>query len=185
MNYKSLDTLPMNVFLKILENPIQNIKLLSNSKINDLILKKRWIKLESQFNKLYNDLLCVGIPKDKVSQELFYLKTKFFIIDSSIKSMELMYNEDLAKVLLINKIEISKENTSIDLHKAKEINNAYIKYLEFLPENIESFDFIDYHACWCLILNKFENLNEISVKQYLNNYTEGINKIRLLTTYKN
>lgn len=175
MEYKTLNELPYWIYLKVLENPEENIQLLSPSKPESKeTLLNHWDKLKSDFDKDVKKLMSEGFPLRRFKIELSYLRTKYITIDLAIKSLEFDYNQTLIDMLSDLDIEVSKENLTEDLKKFKEANDCRIELINFLPENVSEFDCLEWNCFWCIITDKLAPFESRSVTEVFNLQREAI-----------
>lgn len=179
MKYQNLNTLPLKVYQKIKDNIPENIHLLStddSEKLPDLI--NHWNNMDRNFKEIDKITKSNGFSIVKVIIELAYLKKKHHVIYLSLKALEFAYNQDLIDLIRSHGYQISRRTLKADIKKLHKIIEAQTECIEFLPDDINQFDLMDYYVCWTIILDKYLDIisyGELTVGTYFEIQKEAIN----------
>lgn len=115
MIYKSLDTLPYKVFLKIAEDETKINLLSTDENSNDEVLKIIWNDLLKEYEELSNQK---EEPRlFNMRKEISYLECKHKIIAFSLVALDFDYNQELVDLLSSYGYTVTKENYYNDLEK--------------------------------------------------------------------
>ena len=178
MKYQNLNTLPLKVYGKIKCNIPDNIHLLSpdnSEKIPDLI--NHWNNIDCNFQEIDKITKSKGFSIVKIIIELAYLKKKYHIIFLSLKALEFAYNQELVNLIQSHGYRISRKNLKSDITRLYKTIEVQTEFIEFLPEDINQYDLMDYYCCWMIILNKYLDISydTVTVGTYFDIQQEAIN----------
>jgi hypothetical protein len=160
MTYKTLETTPYKVILKIINDPVSNIHLLTDEKEPDLEkLGPIWVSIFDELLELDNSNASSEILM--IEREISALKCKHDFIQLSILALEFEYDQELADMLRAYGYTITKENYYPDLERIRRESKAILttvkKYENKLPKQEESGDFTKVNidevlAFYCTVL---------------------------------
>lgn len=141
MIYKTLETCPYKVVIKILNNPAANLHLLTDEEEPDLE------KLGPVWLSIYEELTALDTnnESDKIlhlEREISALKCKHDFIQLSLSALEFDYDEELADILRGFGYTITMDNYYPDLERVRRESKAILttvkKYESKLPKKEES-----------------------------------------------
>lgn len=160
MIYKTLETTPYKVVLKIVNDPISNLHLLTDDENPD------FEKLGEIWMNIYDELKAMdpNNESDKIFQvekEISALKCKHDFIQLAIIALEFDYDEELATILKNYGYTIDTNNYYSDLERVRRESKAILtsikKYENKLPKQPENEDFTKVNidqvlAFYCTVL---------------------------------
>lgn len=144
MTYQNLETCPYKVVLKLVNDPVSNLHLLTDEENPD------FEKLGAIWITIYEELkdLDPNNESDKIFQiekEISHLKSKHDFIQLSIVALEFDYDEELADILRSYGYRITAENYYPDLERVRRESKAILttikKYENKLPKQEDDQDF--------------------------------------------
>lgn len=144
MIYKTLETTPYKVVLKITNDPVSNLHLLTDDENPDLE------KLGAIWIAIYEELKSLDPNKDgdtifQIEKEISHLKCKHDFIQLSVLALEFDYDEELANILISYGYTITAANYYDDLERVRRESKAILttikKYQNKLPVQQEDQDF--------------------------------------------
>ena len=144
MIYKTLETTPYKVILKIVNDPASNLHLLTDEENPDTEkLGEIWGAIFQEIIELDNSNASDEILK--IEREISALKCKHDFIQLSVLALEFDYDEELANILLSYGYTITNENYYPDLEKVRRESKAILttvkKYENKLPKQEEGEEF--------------------------------------------
>lgn len=144
MIYKTLETTPYKVILKIVNDPASNLHLLTDEENPDTEkLGEIWAAIFQEIIELDNSNASDEILK--IEREISALKCKHDFIQLSVLALEFDYDEELANILMSYGYTITKENYYPDLEKVRRESKAILttvkKYENKLPKQEEGEEF--------------------------------------------
>lgn len=144
MIYKTLETTPYKVILKIVNDPASNLHLLTDEENPDTEkLGEIWAAIFQEIIELDNSNASDEILK--IEREISALKCKHDFIQLSVLALEFDYDEELANILLSYGYTITNENYYPDLEKVRRESKAILttvkKYENKLPKQEEGEEF--------------------------------------------
>lgn len=144
MTYKTLETTPYKVILKIVNDPVSNIHLLTDEEEPDFEkLGGIWINIFEELIELDSNNTSDEILH--IEREISALKCKHDFIQLSLLALEFAYDEELANILRGYGYTITTENYYPDLEKVRRESKAILttvkKYENKLPKQEEGADF--------------------------------------------
>jgi hypothetical protein len=144
MTYRTLETTPYKIVLKIVNDPVSNLHLLTDEENPDIEkLGLIWVNIfeeliELDSNDASNEIL-------QIEREISALKCKHDFIQLSILALEFEYDQELADILREYGYTITKENYYPDLEKLRRESKAILttvkKYENKLPKQEEGEEF--------------------------------------------
>jgi hypothetical protein len=160
MTYKTLETTPYKVMLKIINDPVSNLHLLTNDEAPDFEkLGGIWVSIFEELIDLDNSNASDEILQ--IEREISALKCKHDFIQLSILALEFDYDQELADMLRGYGYTITNENYYPDLDRVRRESKAILttvkKYQNKLPKQEESGDFTKVNidevlAFYCTVL---------------------------------
>lgn len=144
MIYKTLETTPYKVILKIVNDPASNLHLLTDEENPDTEkLGEIWAAIFQEIIELDNSNASDEILK--IEREISALKCKHDFIQLSVLALEFDYDEELANILMSYGYTITNENYYTDLEKVRRESKAILttvkKYENKLPKQEEGEEF--------------------------------------------
>lgn len=144
MTYKTLETTPYKVILKIINDPVSNLHLLTDDETPDYEkLGGIWVSIFEELIELDNSNASDEILQ--IEREISALKCKHDFIQLSILALEFDYDEELANILRGYGYTITTENYYPDLERVRRESKAILttvkKYENKLPKQEEGEDF--------------------------------------------
>ena len=144
MIYKTLETTPYKVILKIVNDPASNLHLLTDEESPDTEkLGEIWAAIFQEIIELDNSNASDEILK--IEREISALKCKHDFIQLSVLALEFDYDEELANILMSYGYTITNENYYPDLEKVRRESKAILttvkKYENKLPKQEEGEEF--------------------------------------------
>ncbi len=144
MIYKTLETTPYKVILKIVNDPASNLHLLTDEENPDTEkLGEIWAAIFQEIIELDNSNASDEILK--IEREISALKCKHDFIQLSVLALEFDYDEELANILMSYGYTITNENYYPDLEKVRRESKAILttvkKYENKLPKQEEGEEF--------------------------------------------
>lgn len=144
MIYKTLETTPYKVILKIVNDPASNLHLLTDEENPDTEkLGEIWAAIFQEIIELDNSNASDEILK--IEREISALKCKHDFIQLSVLALEFDYEEELANLLMSYGYTITNENYYPDLEKVRRESKAILttvkKYENKLPKQEEGEEF--------------------------------------------
>jgi hypothetical protein len=171
MIYKSLDTIPYKLFVKIAETG--DVSLLSDAEMDLDILNEIWKKLFEEHQNKNNT------PEEKkvfrLSKDLSALKTQYKVILMACEALRFDWNDDLVALLQNKGYTLRNTDTTTyyeDISRIEREANAFqskIKALEKLlptPDENNKYSIDDVMASYSLILGFDFDYNQISYTKY-------------------
>ena len=160
MTYKTLETTPYKVILKIVNDPVSNLHLLTDEENPDFEkLGAIWVSIFKELIELDSSNASDDILQ--IEREISALKCKHDFIQLSILALEFDYNEELANILRGYGYTITTENYYPDLERVRRESKAILttvkKYENKLPKQEEGEDFTKVNidevlAFYCTVL---------------------------------
>jgi hypothetical protein len=160
MTYKTLETTPYKVILKIINDPVSNLHLLTDDETPDYEkLGGIWVSIFEELIELDSNNTSDEILQ--IEREISALKCKHDFIQLSILALEFDYDEELANILRGYGYTITNENYYPDLERVRRESKAILttvkKYENKLPKQEEGEDFTkvnidDVLAFYCTVL---------------------------------
>jgi hypothetical protein len=160
MTYKTLETTPYKVILKIVNDPISNLHLLTDEEDPDFEkLGGIWINIFEELIELDSNNTSDEILQ--IEREISALKCKHDFIQLSLLALEFDYDEELANILRGYGYTITTENYYPDLERVRRESKAILttvkKYENKLPKHEEGEDFAKVNidevlAFYCTVL---------------------------------
>jgi len=160
MTYKTLETTPYKVILKIVNDPVSNLHLLTDDENPDMEkLGGIWINIFEELIELDSNNTSEEILH--IEREISALKCKHDFIQLSLLALEFDYDEELANILRGYGYTITIENYYPDLEKVRRESKAILttvkKYENKLPKQEEGEDFTKVNidevlAFYCTVL---------------------------------
>lgn len=144
MTYKTLETVPYKVVLKIANDPVSNLHLLTDDENPDME------KLGAIWMGIYAELTALDPHKEsdkilQIEREISALKCKHDFIQLSILALEFDYDAELANILIAYGYTITKEDYYNDLDRVRRESTAILtnikKFQNKLPKQEEGYDF--------------------------------------------
>lgn len=206
MIYKSLDTIPYKLFLKIEETKYYflldtNFVEKKNIKGDELV---EYSKQLSNYETIWNDLYDEHLSKNQntESKKIFKLSktideylTSNKVIVMGCDALLFEYNEDIHKILITYGFKLSLENTQTyhkDLKKIKREAEAFIirakRYQAMLPEKKENteYNIDDVMASYSAILGyNIGKHNEVTYAEYYGHEKSVNSKIKSIKSQNN
>ena len=144
MIYKTLETTPYKVILKIVNDPASNLHLLTDEenpdteKLGEILAAIVQEIIELDNSNASDEIL-------KIEREISALKCKHDFIQLSVLALEFDYDEELANILMSYGYTITNENYYPDLEKVRRESKAILttvkKYENKLPKQEEGEEF--------------------------------------------
>ena len=160
MTYKTLETTPYKVILKITNDPVSNLHLLTDDENPDLEkLGGIWVSIFDELMELDNSNASNEILH--IEREISALKCKHDFIQLSILALEFDYDEELADMLREYGYTITIENYYPDLDRVRRESKAILSIIKRhenkLPKQEEGADFTKVNidevlAFYCTVL---------------------------------
>jgi hypothetical protein len=160
MTYKTLETTPYKVILKIINDLVSNLHLLTDDEAPDFEkLGGIWVSIFEELIDFDNSNASDEILQ--IEREISALKCKHDFIQLSILALEFDYDQELADILRGYGYTITTENYYPDLERVRRESKAILttvkKYENKLPKQEESGDFIKVNideilAFYCTVL---------------------------------
>jgi hypothetical protein len=160
MTYKTLETTPYKVMLKIINDPVSNLHLLTDDEAPDFEkLGGIWVSIFEELIDLDNSNASDEILQ--IEREISALKCKHDFIQLSILALEFDYDQELADILRGYGYTITTENYYPDLERVRRESKAILttvkKYENKLPKQELSGDFTKVNidevlAFYCTVL---------------------------------
>ncbi|GIZ08378.1 hypothetical protein [Flavobacterium sp. UMI-01] len=163
MTYKTLETTPYKVVLKIVNDPVSNLHLLTDEENPD------FEKLGEIWMSIYEELIALDPNNESnkilhIEREISALKAKYDFIQLSVCALEFDYDKELADMLreFGYTIRVDNENYYQDLERvrreSKAILNVIKRHQNNLPKQEEGEDFTKVNidevlAFYCTVLN--------------------------------
>lgn len=144
MTYKTLETTPYKVVLKIVNDPVSNLHLLTDEETPD------YEKLGVIWVSIYEELIALDTNSKsdeilQIEREISALKCKHDFIQLAVVALEFDYDEELADILRGYGYRITPENYYPDLERVRRESKAILttvkKYENKLPKKEEGEDF--------------------------------------------
>lgn len=140
MTYKTLETTPYKVVLKITNDPVSNLHLLTDDEHPDMEkLGKIWMSIYEELKDL--DPNNEGDKIFQIEKEIDALSCKHDFIQLSLVALEFDYDEELAQMLIDYGYKLTKENYYPDLERirreSKAILNLINRFKNQLPKQEE------------------------------------------------
>lgn len=144
MTYKTLETTPYKVILKIINDPVSNLHLLTDDENPDLEkLGGIWVSIFDELTDLDNSNASNEILQ--IEREISALKCKHDFIQLSLLALEFDYDEELADMLREYGYTITTVNYYDDLDRIRRESKAILSIIKRheknLPKQEESGDF--------------------------------------------
>ena len=144
MTYKTLETTPYKVILKITNDPVSNLHLLTDDEHPDLEkLGGIWMSIFDELIELDNSNASNEILH--IEREISALKCKHDFIQLSILALEFDYDEELADMLREYGYAITTQNYYDDLDRIRRESKAILSIIKRheknLPKQEEGADF--------------------------------------------
>ena len=144
MTYKTLETTPYKVILKIINDPVSNLHLLTDDENPDLEkLGGIWVSIFDELTELDNSNASNEILQ--IEREISALKCKHDFIQLSILALEFEYEQELADMLREYGYTITTVNYYDDLDRIRRESKAILSIIKRheknLPKQEESADF--------------------------------------------
>ena len=144
MTYKTLETTPYKVILKIINDPVSNLHLLTDDENPDLEkLGGIWVSIFDELTELDNINASNEILQ--IEREISALKCKHDFIQLSILALEFEYEQELADMLREYGYTITTVNYYDDLDRIRRESKAILSIIKRheknLPKQEESADF--------------------------------------------
>ena len=144
MIYKTLETTPYKLILKIVNDPVSNLHLLTDEENPDTEkLGEIWAAIFQEIIELDNSNASDEILK--IEREISALKCKYDFIQLSVLALEFDYEEEIANILRGYGYTITNENYYPDLEKVRRESKAILttvkKYENKLPKQEEGEEF--------------------------------------------
>lgn len=144
MTYKTLETTPYKVILKIINDPVSNLHLLTDDENPDLEkLGGIWVSIFDELTELDNSNASNEILR--IEREISALKCKHDFIQLSILALEFEYEQELADMLREYGYTITTVNYYDDLDRIRRESKAILSIIKRheknLPKQEESADF--------------------------------------------
>lgn len=193
MTYKTLETTPYKVILKIVNDPVSNLHLLTDEEETDFEkLGGIWVTIfeeliELDTNNTSDDIL-------QIEREISALKCKHDFIQLSILALEFDYDEGLADILRGYGYTITTENYYPDLEKVRRESKAILttvkKYENKLPKQEEGEDFTKVNidevlAFYCTVLGGLDfDYNTVSYTKVMALQKQVSEKIKAIEENK-
>ena len=188
MTYKTLETVPYKVVLKIANDPVSNLNLLTDDENPDME------KLGAIWMQIYDELKALDPTKEsdkifKIEREISALKCKHDFIQLSILALEFEYDEELATILINYGYTITKENYYDDLDRARRESKAILtnikKFENKLPKQEEGDEFKKINidevlAFYCTILGIDFDYNTVPFTKVLALQVQVSEKIKAI-----
>ena len=160
MTYKTLETTPYKVVLKIINDPVSNLYLLTDEESPDFEkLGGIWASIFEELTALDNNNNSKEILL--IEREISALKCKHDFIQLSILALEFDYDEELANILRGYGYTITQANYYPDLERVRRESKAILttvkKYQNKLPKQEEGEEFTKVNidevlAFYCTVL---------------------------------
>lgn len=160
MTYKTLETTPYKVILKITNDPVSNLHLLTDDEHPDLEkLGGIWVSIFDELMELDNSNASNEILH--IEREISALKCKHDFIQLSILALEFDYDEELADMLREYGYALTTANYYDDLDRIRRESKAILSIIKRheknLPKKEEGDDFTKVNidevlAFYCTIL---------------------------------
>ena len=134
MTYKSLDTLPYKVFLKIAEDETKINLLSTDENPNAEVLKIIWNDLLKEYEELS--------PQQEeprlfnLKKEIYYLECKHKIIAFSLVALDFDYNQELVDLLSSYGYTVTKENYYKDLEKVDRESQGLVLKIKRIKDSL-------------------------------------------------
>lgn len=140
MTYKTLETTPYKVVLKITNDPVSNLHLLTDDENPDMEkLGEIWLNIYEELKEL--DPNNEGDKIFQIEKEIDALSCKHDFIQLSVVALEFDYDEELAQMLIDYGYKLTKENYYPDLERirreSKSILNLINRFKKQLPKQEE------------------------------------------------
>lgn len=140
MTYKTLETTPYKVVLKITNDPVSNLHLLTDDENPDMEkLGEIWLNIYEELKEL--DPNNEGDKIFQIEKEIDALSCKHDFIQLTILALEFDYDEELAQMLIDYGYKLTKENYYPDLERirreSKSILNLINRFKKQLPKQEE------------------------------------------------
>lgn len=144
MTYKTLETTPYKVILKIINDPVSNLHLLTDDEHPDLEkLGGIWVSIFDELMELDNSNASDEILQ--IEREISALKCKHDFIQLSILALEFDYDEELANILREYGYTLTTANYYDDLDRIRRESKAILSIIKRheknLPKKEEDADF--------------------------------------------
>ena len=160
MTYKTLETTPYKVILKIINDPVSNLHLLTDDENPDLEkLGGIWVSIFDELTELDNSNASNEILQ--IEREISALKCKHDFIQLSILALEFDYDEELADMLREYGYALTTANYYDDLDRIRRESKAILSIIKRheknLPKKEEGDDFTKVNidevlAFYCTVL---------------------------------
>lgn len=160
MTYKTLETTPYKVILKITNDPVSNLHLLTDDENPDLEkLGGIWVSIFEELMELDNSNASNEILH--IEREISALKCKHDFIQLSILALEFDYDEELADMLREYGYALTTANYYDDLDRIRRESKAILSIIKRheknLPKKEEGDDFTKVNidevlAFYCTVL---------------------------------
>jgi hypothetical protein len=189
MTYKTLETTPYKVILKIVNDPVSNLHLLTDEKEPDFEkLGGIWINIFEELIELDSNNTSEEILH--IEREISALKCKHDFIQLSLLALEFDYDEELANILREYGYTITTENYYADLEKVRRESKAILttvkKYENKLPKQEEGEDFTKINidevlAFYCTVLGGLDfDYNTVSYTKVMALQKQVAEKIKAI-----
>jgi hypothetical protein len=160
MTYKTLETTPYKVVLKIVNDPVSNLHLLTDEEAPN------YEKLGEIWKDIYQELIDMDPNNDgdkilKLETEISALKSKHDFIQLAVTALEFDYDEELATILTSYGYTVTTANYYADLEKvtreSKAILSTIKKFQNKLPkqeenEGLKNINIDEVLAFYCTVL---------------------------------
>ena len=189
MTYKTLETTPYKVILKIVNDPVSNLHLLTDEENPDFEkLGAIWVSIFKELIELDSSNASDDILQ--IEREISALKCKHDFIQLSILALEFDYNEELANILRGYGYTITTENYYPDLERVRRESKAILttvkKYENKLPKQEEGEDFTKVNidevlAFYCTVLGGLDfDYNTVSYTKVMALQKQVTEKIKAI-----
>ena len=170
MTYKTLETTPYKVILKIANDPVSNLHLLTDEENPDME------KLGAIWMNIFEELQAIDPNKEStkvfhIEREISALKTKHDFIQLSLLALEFEYDEELANIIIEFGYKLTKADYYNDLDRVRRESKAILtnirKFENKLPKQEEGEDFSKVNidevlAFYCTVLGIDFDYNTVS-----------------------
>ena len=135
MTYKTLETTPYKVILKIINDPVSNLHLLTDDENPDLEkLGGIWVSIFDELTDLDNSNASNEILQ--IEREISALKCKHDFIQLSLLALEFDYDEELADMLREYGYTITTVNYYDDLDRIRRESKAILSIIKRHEKNL-------------------------------------------------
>ncbi len=171
MTYKTLDTIPYKLFLKIAET--DNVSLLSDSEVDIDVLSKIWESLYEEH--LENNKSPEAERIFSISKEIEILKLKYNVVILSCAALHFDYDHEVYKILIGLGFEVNNqisEEYYRDIEQIERQAGAYLIKINRLKEQLpvaneeNKYNIDDVMASYSSILGFDFDYNKVSYSKY-------------------